>query len=94
MKRLIAVLSILIGVSMLLGACAPAATPAPTAMPAPQRLLPLRLRLPLRPQPLHLQSLLSPRRDPIYRREAVGPGFQLEPLPNRQLCYGNTRAGL
>ena len=35
MKRLIAVLSILIGVSMLLGACAPAATPAPTAMPAP-----------------------------------------------------------
>src|SRR5271157_83771 len=34
MKRLIAVLSILIGVSMLLGACAPAATPAPTAMPA------------------------------------------------------------
>jgi peptide/nickel transport system substrate-binding protein len=35
MKRLIAVLSILIGVSMLLGACAPAATSAPTAMPAP-----------------------------------------------------------
>ena len=41
MKRLIAVLSILIGVSMLLGACAPAAAPstpapaAPTAMPAP-----------------------------------------------------------
>ena len=36
MKRLIAVLSILIGVGMLLGACAPAAAPAaPTAMPAP-----------------------------------------------------------
>jgi peptide/nickel transport system substrate-binding protein len=41
MKRLIAVLSILIGVSMLLGACAPAAAPstpapaAPTSMPAP-----------------------------------------------------------
>ena len=35
MKRLIAVLSILIGVSMLLGACAPAAAPAATAMPAP-----------------------------------------------------------
>ncbi|HUH96591.1 MAG TPA: ABC transporter substrate-binding protein [Anaerolineales bacterium] len=34
MKRLIAVLSILIGFSMLLGACAPAAAPA-TAMPAP-----------------------------------------------------------
>ncbi len=34
MKRLIAVLSILIGVSMLLGACAPAAAPAPTAAPA------------------------------------------------------------
>jgi peptide/nickel transport system substrate-binding protein len=41
MKRMIAVLSILIGVSLLLGACAPAAAPntpapvAPTAMPAP-----------------------------------------------------------
>ncbi|MGA7194954.1 MAG: ABC transporter substrate-binding protein [Anaerolineales bacterium] len=34
MKRLIAVLSILIGASMLLGACAPAAAPAPTAVPA------------------------------------------------------------
>ncbi|HEY9153460.1 MAG TPA: ABC transporter substrate-binding protein [Anaerolineales bacterium] len=34
MKRLIAVLSILIGVSMLLGACAPAAAPAPTTAPA------------------------------------------------------------
>ena len=34
MKRLIAVLSMLIGVSMLLGACAPAAAPAPTAAPA------------------------------------------------------------
>jgi|SRR5271157_468670 len=34
MKRLIAVLSILIGVGMLLGACAPAATPAPAAAPA------------------------------------------------------------
>ncbi len=34
MKRLIAVLSILLGVSMLLGACAPAATPAPTSAPA------------------------------------------------------------
>jgi peptide/nickel transport system substrate-binding protein len=33
MKRLIAVLSILIGASMLLGACAPAAAPAPTAVP-------------------------------------------------------------
>ena len=46
MKRLIAVLSILIGVSMLLGACAPAAAPVtpapamPTTAPAPTTVAP------------------------------------------------------
>ena len=93
MKRLIAVLSILIGVSMLLGACAPAATPAPTAMPAPTTAPAAPAATPPRCTPAASYRCNCygptnlPRNQTLFISGAAwGPASNLESLPNRELA--------